>query len=233
MNDKELNLLNRYFNLQNYIGVSCLYLKNNVLLKQELTLDNIKERLLGHFGTAPGQAFIFTHLKRVINKYDLDMIYIIGPGHGGQAALTNSYLEGSLNKIYNDYALNEEGLEHLCKNFSFPGGFSSHVSPEVPGSIHEGGELGYSLSHAFGAVLDNPELIVACVVGDGEAETGPLATSWNGIKFINPKTDGAVLPIVHVNGYKISNPTVLGRMSDEELISLFLSILLFFHLLKL
>lgn len=221
LDKKELNLIDRYFRLENYICASSIYLKNNVLLRTPLTIDNIKSRLVGHWGTGPGQSFIFAHLNRIIKKYDLNMIYIIGPGHGGQAALTHSYLEGTLTKYYPEYTQDEKGLEKLCKNFSFPKGFSSHVSPEVPGSIHEGGELGYSLAHAFGSVLDNPTLITACVVGDGEAETGPLATSWNGIKFLNPKTDGAVLPILHLNGYKIANPTIMGRMTDEELTHLF------------
>ncbi len=221
LSKEELNLIDRYFRLENYICASCLYLKENVLLRNPLTLDNIKSRLVGHWGTGPGQSFIFAHLNRVIKKYDLNMMYIVGPGHGGQAALTNSYLDGSLSEFYPEYTEDEKGLEKLCKDFSFPQGFSSHVSPSVPGSIHEGGELGYSLAHAFGSVLDNPDLITACIIGDGEAETGPLATSWHGIKFINPKTDGAVLPILHLNGYKISNPTILGRMSDQDLQKIF------------
>lgn len=221
LSQEELNLIDKYFRLENYICTSCLYLRDNVLLKDKLDLKNIKERLVGHWGTSPGQSFIFAHLNRIIKKYDLNMIYIIGPGHGGQAALTNSFIEGSLSEIYPEYPRNLNGLERLCRNFSYPKGFSSHVSPEVPGSIHEGGELGYSLAHAFGAALDNPDLIVACVVGDGEAETGPLATSWNGIKFLNPKTDGAVLPILHLNGYKIANPTILGRTKDEDLKKIF------------
>jgi len=221
LSNKELERINKFFNISNYIGASCLFLQDNVLLKRELDYSDIKARLVGHWGSGPGQSFIFTHLNRIINKYDLNMIYIVGPGHGGQAALTNAYLEGSLRENYPEYTMDEKGLTLLCKKFSFPKGFSSHVSPEVPGSIHEGGELGYSLAHAFGTVLDNPTLITACIVGDGEAETGPLATSWNGIKFINPKTDGAVLPILHLNGYKIANPTVLARMTNDELTKMF------------
>ena len=221
LSNEELDRINKYFQLSNYICASSIFLQDNVLLKRKLEFNDIKPRLVGHWGTGPGQSFIFTHLNRIINKYNLNMIYIVGPGHGGQAALTNAYLEGSLETIYPEYTKDEKGLQLLCKKFSFPKGFSSHVSPEVPGSIHEGGELGYSLSHAFGAVLDNPDLIVSCIVGDGEAETGPLATSWNGIKFLNPKTDGAVLPILHLNGYKIANPTILARMSHNELKDLF------------
>jgi len=221
LSQEELEILNKYFRVSNYIGASSLFLQDNVLLKRDLRFEDIKPRLVGHWGTGPGQSFIFTHLNRIIKKYDLNMIYIVGPGHGGQAALTNAYLEGSLERIYPEYTKDEKGLQLLCKKFSFPKGFSSHVSPEVPGSIHEGGELGYSLAHAFGAVLDNPSLIVTCIVGDGEAETGPLATSWNGIRFINPATDGAVLPILHLNGYKIANPTVLARMNDKDLKKLF------------
>ena len=173
--------------------------------------------LLGHWGTTPGQNFIYVHLNRVIKKYDLDMIYMSGPGHGGPAVVANTYLEGTYSEIYPDISQDEAGLQKLFKQFSFPGGIPSHASPECPGSIHEGGELGYSLSHAFGAVFDNPDLVVACVVGDGEAETGPLATAWHSNKFLNPATDGAVLPILHLNGYKISNPTVLARITREEL----------------
>ena len=217
----EISKIDKLFRLENYIAAASLYLHKNVLLKRDITIDDIKPRLVGHWGTTPGQNFIFVHLDRIIKKYDLNMIYIIGPGHGGQSALINSYLEGTITKYYPEYTLNEEGLTRLCKHFSFPKGFSSHVSPEIPGSIHEGGELGYSLSHAFGAALDNPDLVVSCVIGDGEAETGPLATSWQGIKLLNPKTDGAVLPILHLNGYKIANPTILGRMNKEDLNSLF------------
>ena len=210
-----------YFRASNYLAVGQLYLLDNVLLKEELKLEHIKKKLVGHWGTVPGQNFIYTHLNRVINKYNLNMIYVSGPGHGGNAIVAQTYLEGSYSKIYPNITENEEGMKKLFKQFSFPGGISSHVAPETPGSINEGGELGYSLAHSFGAVLDNKDLIVACVVGDGEAETGPLATSWHSNKFINPETDGAVLPILHLNGYKISNPTIFGRMSNEELMDYF------------
>ncbi len=217
----EESLLDSYFRLCNYLSLGMIYLKDNPLLKKELTREDIKNKLVGHWGSAPGQNFIYTHLNRVINKYDLNMMYISGPGHSGQAMIANSYIEGVYSEVYPEITQNEEGLKKLFKSFSFPGGTSSHVAPEVPGSINEGGELGYSLSHAFGAVLDNPDLIVACVVGDGEAETGPLATSWHGNKFINPKNDGIVLPILHLNGYKIANPTIFARISDEERINFF------------
>ena len=221
LSDKELEILNNYFNATNYLAVGQLYLLNNPLLKEPLTMGDVKPRVVGHFGTLPGSNFIFTHLNRVITKYDLNMIYFVGPGHGGQVAVTNAYLDGTYTEVYPNITQDEKGLKKLFKQFSFPGGVSSHVAPETPGSIHEGGELGYSLIHAFGAVLDNPDLIAVSIVGDGEAETGPLATSWNINKFINPNTDGVVLPIVHLNGYKISNPTVLSRMSYEEINSLF------------
>jgi len=214
---KEIEKIDAYFRATNYLSVCQLYLYDNPLLRRPLELKDIKPRLVGHWGTAPGQNFIYVHLNRIIKKYDLNMIYISGPGHGGQAMIANTYLEGSYTRIYPEITEDEEGLRKLCRQFSFPGGVSSHVAPETPGSINEGGELGYSLSHAFGAVLDNPTLIAACVVGDGEAETGPLAASWNGNKFLNPKTDGVVLPILHLNGYKIANPTIMGRMSDKEL----------------
>lgn len=219
---KEVRLLNGYWRATNYLSVGQIYLQDNPLLKRELELKDIKKILLGHWGTTPGQNFIYTHLNRVINKYDVDMIYISGPGHGGPALLSNTYLEGSFTDVYPLVRQDEEGMKKLFKMFSFPGGLSSHVSPQIPGSIHEGGELGYSLSHAFGAVFDNPGLITACVVGDGEAETGPLATAWHSNKFLNPKTDGAVLPILHLNGYKISNPTILARMTRQELKALFI-----------
>ena len=186
-------------------------------LEEPLKLSHVKSILLGHWGTTPGQNFIYVHLNRVIRKYDLNMIYIAGPGHGGPALVGNTYLEGTYSEIYPNISQDEAGLKKLFTQFSFPGGIPSHVSPECPGSIHEGGELGYSLSHAFGAVFDNPELVVACVIGDGEAETGPLATAWHSNKFLNPVTDGAVLPILHLNGYKIANPTVLARIEHEEL----------------
>ena len=220
LDSEELYKLDAYFRACNYLSVGQLYLRDNPLLKRPLKMSDIKKKLVGHWGTVPGQNFIYTHLNRVINKYDLDMIYISGPGHGGNAIVSNVYLEGTYSEIYPNITEDEEGLKKLFKQFSFPGGISSHVAPETPGSINEGGELGYSLSHAFGAVFDNPNLIATCVVGDGEAETGPLATSWHSNKFLNPKTDGAVLPILHLNGYKISNPTVLARIGEKELISL-------------
>ena len=220
LSDKELKNINNYFNAANYLSVGQLYLLDNPLLERPLVKEDLKANIVGHFGTVPGQNFIYTHLNRVINKYDLNMIYISGPGHGGNALISNAYLEGTYSEIYKDITQDKEGLKKLFKQFSFPGGVSSHVSPEVPGSINEGGELGYSLSHAFGAVLDNPSLIAACIIGDGEAETGPLATSWHLNKFLNPKNDGVVLPILHLNGFKISNPTILSRISKEELDSL-------------
>ena len=212
-----LHKLDAYWRAANYLSVGQLYLYDNPLLKQPLKLSHVKPTLLGHWGTTPGQNFIYVHLNRVIKKYDLDMIYISGPGHGGPALVGNTYLEGTYSEIYPNISRDEAGLKKLFTQFSFPGGIPSHVSPECPGSIHEGGELGYSLSHAFGAAFDNPELVVACVVGDGEAETGPLATAWHSNKFLNPITDGAVLPILHLNGYKIANPTVPARIEHEEL----------------
>ena len=212
-----LHNIDAYWCAANYLSVGQIYLFDNPLLKRPLTLSDIKPMLLGHWGTTPGQNFIYAHLNRVIKQYDLDMIYVSGPGHGGPAVVANTYLEGSYSEIYPDISQDEAGLQKLFLQFSFPGGIPSHASPECPGSIHEGGELGYSLSHAFGAVFDNPDLIVACVVGDGEAETGPLATAWHSNKFLNPATDGAVLPILHLNGYKIANPTILARIEPEEL----------------
>lgn len=217
LNKKELYQIDGYFRAVNYLSVGQLYLLDNPLLKRSLTVDDVKPRLVGHWGTAPGQNFIYTHLNRIIKKNNLNMIYISGPGHGGQAMIANNYLDGTYSRFYKDITEDEEGMKRLFKQFSFPGGTSSHVAPEVPGSIHEGGELGYSLSHAAGAVLDNPDLIAACVIGDGEAETGPLATSWHINKFLNPTKDGIVLPILHRNGYKIANPTVFGRMSEDEI----------------
>ena len=214
---KELKLMDKYFRVLNYISVGQLYLLDNPLLKRPLTSTDIKPNVVGHWGTAPGQNFIYMHLNRVIKKYNLKMMYIAGPGHGGEAMIANNYVEGIYSKFYSSITEDEAGLKKLFKQFSFPGGVSSHAAPETPGSIHEGGELGYSLAHAAGAALDNKGLIVACVIGDGEAETGPLATSWNINKFLNPETDGYVLPILHRNGYKISNPTVFGRMSESEL----------------
>jgi xylulose-5-phosphate/fructose-6-phosphate phosphoketolase len=217
LSHEELKTLDGYFRACNYLAVGQLYLLDNPLLTRPLTLNDIKPNVVGHWGTVPGQNFIYTHLNRVIKKYNLNMIYISGPGHGGNALVANTYLEGSYSEIYPNITQDKEGLKKLFKQFSFPGGISSHVAPETPGSIHEGGELGYSLSHALGTVLDNPTLITACVIGDGEAETGPLATSWHINKFINPATDGAVLPILHLNGFKISNPTILSRISKPEL----------------
>ena len=214
---KLLEKIDAYWRAANFLSVGQIYLRDNPLLRAPLQLPHVKHMLLGHWGTTPGQNFIYVHLNRVINKYDLDMIYVSGPGHGGPAVVANTYLEGTYSEIYPDISRDEAGLRKLFKQFSFPGGIPSHASPECPGSIHEGGELGYSLSHSFGAVFDNPELIVACVVGDGEAETGPLATAWHSNKFLDPATDGAVLPILHLNGYKIANPTLLARISREEL----------------
>jgi xylulose-5-phosphate/fructose-6-phosphate phosphoketolase len=213
--------IDAYWRAANYLSIGQIYLYNNPLLKRPLSQDDIKPLLMGHWGTSPGQNFIYVHLNRIIKKYDLNMLYISGPGHGGPALLANTYLEGTYSEVYPNISQDEQGMKKLFTQFSFPGGVPSHVSPECPGSIHEGGELGYSLSHAFGAVFDNPDLITACVVGDGEAETGPLAASWHSDKFLNPKTDGAVLPILHLNGYKISNPTIFARMSKEELDQLF------------
>jgi len=212
-----LQKMDAYWRAANYLSVGQIYLYDNPLLKRPLELADIKPLVVGHWGTTPGQNFIYVHLNRVIKKYDLDMFYIAGPGHGGPALVGNTYLEGSYSEIYPDVSQDEAGLKRLFTQFSFPGGISSHVAPATPGSIHEGGELGYSLSHAFGSAFDNPDLIVACVIGDGEAETGPLATAWHSNKFLNPITDGAVLPILHLNGYKISNPTVLARIEPEEL----------------
>ncbi|MCG2600298.1 MAG: phosphoketolase family protein [Achromobacter sp.] len=216
-----LHRMDAYWRAANYLSVGQIYLFDNPLLKRPLTLADVKHMLLGHWGTSPGQNFIYVHLNRVIKKYDLDMIYVSGPGHGGPAVVANTYLEGTYSEIYPDISQDEAGLQKLFLQFSFPGGIPSHASPECPGSIHEGGELGYSLSHSFGAVFDNPDLVVACVVGDGEAETGPLATAWHSNKFLNPATDGAVLPILHLNGYKIANPTLLARITREELEQLF------------
>ena len=213
--------MDAYWRAANYLSVGQIYLLDNPLLRQPLRLEHVKPRLLGHWGTTPGQTFVYTHLNRVIKRHDLDMIYVSGPGHGGPAVVAHTYLEGSYSEIYPAVTRDEAGLKLLFRQFSFPGGIPSHVAPETPGSIHEGGELGYSLSHAFGAAFDNPDLIVACVIGDGEAETGPLATAWHSNKFLNPITDGAVLPILHLNGYKIANPTVLARIPRAELHQLF------------
>ncbi|MFA6101299.1 MAG: phosphoketolase family protein [Victivallaceae bacterium] len=216
-----LRKMNAYWHAANYLSVGQIYLYDNPLLKKPLTLDHVKPRLLGHWGTTPGLNFIYVHLNRLINKYDLNVIYITGPGHGGPGLVANTYLEGTYSEFYPNITQDEEGMKKLFKQFSFPGGIPSHVAPETPGSINEGGELGYSLAHAYGAVFDNPDLIAMCVVGDGEAETGPLAASWHSNKFLNPVHDGAVLPILHLNGYKIANPTVLARISHEELDELF------------
>jgi xylulose-5-phosphate/fructose-6-phosphate phosphoketolase len=222
LSDEELRKMHAYWRAANYLSVGQIYLLDNPLLREPLTLDHIKPRLLGHWGTTPGLNFIYVHLNRVIQNNDLNMIYIAGPGHGGPGLVANTYLEGSYSEYYPNISEDEEGMRKLFKQFSFPGGIPSHVAPETPGSIHEGGELGYAVTHAYGAAFDNPDLIVACVVGDGEAETGALATSWHSNKFLNPVHDGAVLPILHLNGYKIANPTVLARLSHEELESLFI-----------
>ena len=221
LSPKELKLMDAYWRAANYLSVGQIYLFDNPLLKKTLTKEHIKPRLLGHWGTTPGLNFLYVHLNRLIKKHDLNMMYITGPGHGGPGLVANAYLEGTYSDIYPHISEDEEGLKHLFTQFSFPGGIPSHVAPETPGSIHEGGELGYALSHAYGAAFDNPDLIVACIIGDGEAETGPLATSWHSNKFLNPETDGVVLPILHLNGYKIANPCVLARISDEELEHLF------------
>ena len=213
--------MDRYFDAVNYLSVAQLYLLKNPLMRKPLSKEDIKKKIVGHWGTCAGQNFVYTHLNRVIKKYDLDMILISGPGHGGNFFLANSYLEGTYSKFYPEISQDEKGMTRFCKQFSFAKGVSSHVAPETPGSIHEGGELGYSLSHGYGSVLDNPNLITAVIVGDGEAETGPLANSWLLNKFINPKTDGAVLPILHLNGYKISNPTIFSRLDKSDLVRIF------------
>ncbi len=218
---EQLNKMDAYWRAANYLSIGQIYLYGNPLLKKALERAHVKTRLLGHWGTTPGLNFIYVHLNRVIKEQDLNMIYIAGPGHGGPGLVANAYLEGTYSEVYPNISQDEEGMKRLFKQFSFPGGIPSHVAPETPGSIHEGGELGYALSHAYGAAFDNPDAIVACVVGDGEAETGPLATSWHSNKFLNPITDGAVLPILHLNGYKIANPTVLARIGRDELDALF------------
>lgn len=216
LTDEYLEKMNAYWRAANYLAAAQLYMLDNPLLREPLTRDQVKKKIVGHWGTVPGQNFVYTHLNRAIKKYDLDMVLISGPGHGGNFFVANSYLEGHYSEIYPNVSEDIEGMKRLCKQFSFPGGISSHVAPETPGSINEGGELGYSIAHAFGSVFDNPGLITATIVGDGEAETGPLATAWHCNKFLNPVTDGAVLPILHLNGYKISNPTVFARISHEE-----------------
>ncbi len=217
LNQDELERMNAYWRAANYLSVGQIYLKDNPLLDRPLTLDDVKPRLLGHWGTTPGLNFLYLHWNRIIRERDLNMIYIIGPGHGGPGLVANTYLEGSYSEIYPHIERNTDGIKRLFRQFSWPYGVPSHVAPETPGSIHEGGELGYALVHAYGAAFDNPDLVVACVVGDGEAETGPLATSWHSNKFLNPVTDGAVLPILHLNGYKIANPTILARIPHSEL----------------
>ena len=220
LSDPEVRLLNAYWRAANYLSVGQIYLYDNPLLREPLKLQHVKPRLLGHWGTTPGLNFIYVHLNRVIKLRDLNVIYVTGPGHGGPGLVANTYLEGTYSEFYPNISQDETGMKKLFKQFSFPGGIPSHVAPETPGSINEGGELGYSLAHAYGAVFDNPDLLAVCVVGDGEAETGPLAASWHSNKFLNPTRDGAVLPILHLNGYKIANPTVLARISKEELTSL-------------
>ena len=220
LSEDEARLIDAYWRAANYLSVGQIYLLDNPLLRGPLKPEHTKPRLLGHWGTTPGLNFIYAHMNRVIRNWDLDAIYVFGPGHGGPAAVANAYLEGTYSEVYPHITRDEQGMRQLFRQFSFPGGIPSHVAPETPGSIHEGGELGYALSHAYGAVFDNPQLLVCCVVGDGEAETGPLATGWHGNKFLDPVTDGAVLPILHLNGYKIANPTVLARIGDDELTSL-------------
>ncbi len=221
LSGRELDEIDAYWRAANYLTVGQIYLLDNPLLREPLRLEHVKPRLLGHWGTSPGLSFVYAHLNRIIRQRNGDVIYICGPGHGGPAMVANTYLEGTYSELNPDVGLGEQGLRKLFRQFSFPGGIPSHAAPEVPGSIHEGGELGYALSHAFGAAFDNPDLVVACVVGDGEAETGPLATAWHSNKFLNPRHDGAVLPILHLNGYKIANPTILARIPDEELRALF------------
>src|SRR6202158_5136976 len=221
LSPEELRKVHAYWRAANYLSVGQIYLFANPLLHEALQLKHIKPRLLGHWGTTPGLNFIYVHLNRLIKKHHLDVIYVAGPGHGGPGLVANTYLEGTYSEVYPHIPQNEEGLQHLFKQFSFPGGIPSHVAPETPGSIHEGSELGYSVAHAYGAAFDNPDLLVCCVVGDGEAESGPLAASWHSNKFLNPVRDGAVLPILHLNGYKIANPAVLSRLHDAELTQLF------------
>src|SRR6478609_431558 len=220
LGDQEQGLINAYWRAANYLSVGQIYLLDNPLLHRPLLPEDVKPRLLGHWGTTPGLNFIYAHMNRLIKAHDVDAIFLAGPGHGGPAAVANAYLEGTYTEYYSHITADEEGIRRLFKQFSFPGGIPSHVAPETPGSIHEGGELGYVLSHAYGAAFDNPELLVCAVVGDGEAETGPLAASWHSNKFLNPQRDGAVLPILHLNGYKIAGPTVLARIPEPELLQL-------------
>src|SRR6202795_3977660 len=217
---RDLDLLDRYWRAANYLSVGQIYLMDNPLLREPLLPEHVKPRLLGHWGTTPGLNLLYAHMNRVIKERDLSALYVTGPGHGGPGLVANAYLEGTYSEVYSSIGQDEEGLRALFRQFSFPGGIPSHVAPETPGSIHEGGELGYALVHAYGAAFDNPDLLVVCVVGDGEAETGPLAASWHSNKFLNPATDGAVLPVLHLNGYKIANPTVLARIPEDELESL-------------
>src|SRR6266850_6999693 len=221
LNSEELRKMDAYWRACNYLSAGMIYLRANPLLREPLKPEHIKNRLLGHWGSDPGQSFLWVHLNRLIRKYDLNVIYISGPGHGAPATLSNCYLEGHYSEIYPDKSRDEAGMLRFFRQFSFPGGIGSHCTPETPGSMHEGGELGYSLSHAYGAAFDNPDLVVACVIGDGESETGPLATSWHSNKFLNPASDGVVLPILHLNGYKIANPCILARISHDELDHLF------------
>src|SRR6185295_14676871 len=221
LTSEELRKIDAYWRAANYLSVGQIYLYDNPLLKEPLKLEHVKPRLLGHWGTTPGLNFIYVHLNRLIKQHDLDMMFVTGPGHGAPGIVANTYLEGTYSDFYSNVPCNAAGLKRLFTQFSFPGGIPSHTAAETPGSIHEGGELGYSLLHAYGAAFDNPDLLVCCVVGDGEAETGPLATSWHSNKFLNAARDGAVLPILHLNGYKIASPTVLARISQEELESLF------------
>src|SRR5437870_10753925 len=221
LSSEDLRKMDAYWRASNYLSVGQIYLLDNPLLKEPLKREHIKPRLLGHWGTSPGLNMLCVHLNRVIKRDDLNMIYIIGPGHGGPSLVAHAYLEGTYSEVYPNISPDEEGMKRLFMQFSFPGGIPSHVAPETPGSIHEGGELGYALSHAYGAAFDNPDLIVACIVGDGEAETGPMAASWHSNKFLNPVHDGAVLPILHLNGYKIASPTVLARIPQDELEALF------------
>jgi xylulose-5-phosphate/fructose-6-phosphate phosphoketolase len=218
---EEIALLDRYWSAANYLSVGQIYLMDNPLLREPLLEEHVKPRLLGHWGTTPGLNFIYVHLNRMIRQRDLDILYICGPGHGGPGMVANTWLEGSYSEVYPKISRDADGMKQLFRQFSFPGGIPSHAAPETPGSIHEGGELGYALVHAYGAAFDNPDLIVACVIGDGEAETGPLAASWHSNKFLNPEHDGAVLPILHLNGYKIAGPTIMGRMDDGTLTKLF------------
>ncbi|HEY5629041.1 MAG TPA: hypothetical protein VIR16_05980, partial [Candidatus Limnocylindrales bacterium] len=220
LSSDELRLIDAWWRAANYLSVGQIYLLDNPLLREPLRPEHVKPRLLGHWGTTPGLNLIYVHMNRVIRAWDLNAIYVIGPGHGGPGIVANAYLEGTYSEVYPSITRDAEGLRKLFRQFSFPGGIPSHVAPETPGSIHEGGELGYALSHAYGAAFDNPDLLVCAVVGDGEAETGPLATSWHSNKFLDPARDGAVLPILHLNGYKIANPTVLARIPREELTAL-------------